>query len=167
MNIETEITDPDEALLAWVSSLSDSARQDLAFLSLYAVPATPLSDDVKVLLGDPVELMKGWLGEAKSKPNTQFIGHLLALIECIEFFVIAERGKKEDWDKIRESNEWMKENLKSQGHSGDMIDPLEKIVRESQFREKQWISYAKTWRKLRDGLLSTEYLKMWLIVRGR
>ena len=167
MDIETEIIDPDETLLTWISSLSESARKELAFLSLYAVPDTPLSDDPEVFLSDPVELLKGWLEKAKSKPNAKFVGHILALIECIEFFVIAERGTKEDWDKIRDSNEWMKEDLQSQGHSREMIEPLEKIRRESQFREKQWISYAKTWRRLREGQLSSEYLKLWLIVRGR
>ncbi len=167
MKEEIELIHPAVALIEWFKSLSKPARSDLAFLSLYPVPNSPINDSLTWVGRETEELFFEWVEQAKKMNNQQMVGHILALITAIDFFVISERGSKEDWERITGNAAKMKIDLESKGHSENITEPLELIVREGEFRGRQWQIYAESWRKLLDGPLSQKYLKAWLAIKGR
>lgn len=162
MNIPN-IPNPADSLLEWFNSLADHDRGELAFLTLINIPGSPLSDDIETLTQDHSKHLIDWVKEAKNLPPGNLVGHILALIANIDFFVMDERGTKEAWDQIIAGNKAAQKSIKAQGYHHDSIEPLERIAREAPFRQKQWEKYAASWDELKRGSLSWPALQLWLL----
>ncbi len=158
MNIEN----PVDALEKWFNSMSVSDRDDLAFLTLHSIPTSPLSDSIDLISQNPKELFIDWIQNTKSLSPPKLVGHILTLIVNIDFFVMKNRGTKEEWNSIFQLNESIEANLKQEGHPDNTVEHISKIIREVPFRQKQWKKYAESWELLKSKALSFPMLDAWL-----
>ena len=155
------MNNPIELLEKWFSALPADARKDLSFLAVHAIPNSPYTTGGNITR-DPEELFLNWIKDVMKLFPSRLIGHVLSMRSIIDFFVMRSRGSKESWDKITSINIRMIEAAENEGQPETFVEPLKKIVREAQFRQKQWDKIASSWKELCSGALSDDALETWL-----
>jgi hypothetical protein len=76
----------------------------------------------------------------------------------IEFFVINQRGTKQNWQATLALNERLRDHIASEGHDPEFV---ERMIEQMPFREKLWIRSAESWKLLCHGALSDDSLNEW------
>ncbi|MDX1951456.1 MAG: hypothetical protein SFY81_04685 [Verrucomicrobiota bacterium] len=149
---------PIEIFRSWYSAQPQEIQETVAFFTLVRMPRSSAKDFE--MLSRPVSIFLSFLDETSAQSPMLLVGGVLHLRAIIDFAVI-RRFASVEWEGKKELNAAIADDLEHEHGSNPFSDQLREKLKGFPERQEMWSESVNSWRALRNGNLSDEFLEAW------